>query len=39
MVSLAVAGIDHVPTVKELVDSIIKDAEKMLNSWEFLKKR
>jgi nitronate monooxygenase len=39
MVSLAVAGIDHIPTVKELVDSIIKGAEKMLNSWEFLKKR
>ncbi len=37
--SLAVAVIDHVPTVKELVDSIIYGAEEMLASWPFLKTR
>jgi NAD(P)H-dependent flavin oxidoreductase YrpB (nitropropane dioxygenase family) len=39
MVSLAVAVIDHVPTVKELIDNIIREAEEILNSWEFLKTR
>lgn len=37
--SLAVGVIDHIPTVKELVDSIIRGAEEILNSWEFLKTR
>ncbi len=37
--SLAVAVIDHVPTVKELVDSIIHGAEELLDSWQFLKTR
>jgi len=39
MVSLAVAVIDHVPSVKELIDNIIRDAEGILDSWEFLKTR
>jgi NAD(P)H-dependent flavin oxidoreductase YrpB (nitropropane dioxygenase family) len=39
MVSLAVAVIDHIPTVKELIDNIIIEAEKILDSWEFLKTR
>ena len=38
-VSFAVAVIDHVPTVKELVDSIIHGAEEILDSWQFLKTR
>ena len=37
--SLAVAVIDHVPTVKELVDSIVRGAEELLASWQFLKTR
>lgn len=39
MVSLAVAFIDHVPTVKELIDNIIREAEEVLDRWEFLKTR
>jgi nitronate monooxygenase len=39
MVSLAVAGITGIPTVKELVDNIIHGAEEILNKWEFLKTR
>lgn len=39
MVSLAVAGIDRVMTVKELVDSIVQGAEEILDSWQFLKSR
>ena len=38
-VSLAVAVIDHVPTVKELIDSIVQGAEEILDSWQFLKTR
>ena len=38
-VSLAVAVIDHVPSVKELIDSIIRGAEEILDSWQFLKTR
>jgi NAD(P)H-dependent flavin oxidoreductase YrpB (nitropropane dioxygenase family) len=38
-VSLAAAAIEHVPTVKELIDSIIYGAEEILDSWEFLKTR
>ena len=38
-VSLAVAVIEHVPTVKELIDSIIHGAEEILDSWQFLKTR
>ncbi len=37
--SLAVAVIDHIPTVKELIDSIIHEAEEILDSWQFLKTR
>jgi NAD(P)H-dependent flavin oxidoreductase YrpB (nitropropane dioxygenase family) len=39
MVSLAVAVIDHVPTVKELIDNIVREAEEILDRWEFLKTR
>ena len=38
-VSLAVATIDHIPTVKELIDSIVHGAEEVLDSWQFLKTR
>lgn len=37
--SLAVGVIDKVPTIKELIDEIMSDAEKILDSWEFLKTR
>lgn len=37
--SLAAGAIDHVPTCKELVDSIIKGAEEILDSWQFLRTR
>ncbi len=39
MVSLAVGVIDSIPTAKELVDSIIREAEEILDSWQFLKTR
>ena len=38
-VSFATGVIDHIPTVKELVDSIINGAEQILDSWQFLKTR
>lgn len=38
-VSLAVATIDHIPTVKELIDNIMQEAEEILDSWQFLKTR
>lgn len=38
-VSFAAGVIDRVPTVKELIDSIIQGAEAILDSWEFLKTR
>jgi hypothetical protein len=37
--SFAAGTIDHVPTVKELIEGIINGAEAILNSWEFLKTR
>ncbi|MBI4268191.1 MAG: nitronate monooxygenase [Chloroflexi bacterium] len=37
--SLAVATIEHIPTVKELIDSIVHGAEKLLDNWQFLKTR
>ena len=37
--SLAAGVIDRVPTVKELIDSIIHGAEELLASWQFLKTR
>lgn len=37
--SLAVGVIDSVPTVKELIDNIIREAEEVLDSWQFLKTR
>ena len=37
--SLAVAAIDHVPTVREFIDSIVREAEEILDSWQFLKTR
>ena len=37
--SLAVGVIDSIPTVKEFIDSIIREAEELLDSWQFLKTR
>jgi NAD(P)H-dependent flavin oxidoreductase YrpB (nitropropane dioxygenase family) len=37
-ISFAAGVIDSVPTVRELVDGIIRDAESILNGWQFLKK-
>jgi NAD(P)H-dependent flavin oxidoreductase YrpB (nitropropane dioxygenase family) len=37
MVSLALAGIDHIPSVKELVDSIIRGAGEILGRLESLR--
>jgi NAD(P)H-dependent flavin oxidoreductase YrpB (nitropropane dioxygenase family) len=37
--SFAAGVIDRVPTVKELIDGIIREAEAILDSWEFLKTR
>jgi len=37
--SFAVGVINRVPTVKELIDGIIRGAEAILDSWEFLKTR
>jgi IMP dehydrogenase/GMP reductase len=36
MVSLAVAAIDHIPTVKELVDNIVRGSEAIWDSWQSL---
>jgi tRNA-dihydrouridine synthase len=38
-VSLAAGVIDRIPTVKELIDGIIREAEEILNGWAFLKAR
>ena len=37
-ISFAAGVIDSVPTVQELIDGIILDAESILNGWRFLKK-
>ena len=37
--SLAISAIDSVPTVKEFVAGIIREAEELLDSWQFLKTR
>jgi len=37
--SLAVGAINSIPTVKEFIDGIIREAEEILDSWEFLKTR
>ena len=37
--SFACAYIDNIPTCKELVERIIREAEEILDSWEFLKTR
>jgi NAD(P)H-dependent flavin oxidoreductase YrpB (nitropropane dioxygenase family) len=37
LMSFAVAYMDSIPTVKEFVDGIIKGAENILASWDFLK--
>ena len=39
LVSLAAASVDRVCTVKELIDSIIQEAEELIDSFEFLKSR
>jgi hypothetical protein len=38
-VSLAAGVIDGIPTVKELVEGIIREAEAILDGWEFLNRR
>ncbi|MDD5312400.1 MAG: nitronate monooxygenase [Dehalococcoidia bacterium] len=38
-VSFSAGVIDHVPSVKELVDGIVHGAEEILEGWEFLKNR
>ena len=38
-VSFAAGVIDRVPTVKELIDGIIREAEEILDTWAFLKTR
>ncbi|MBI2329700.1 MAG: nitronate monooxygenase [Chloroflexi bacterium] len=35
--SLAVGVIDSVPTVKELIDNIIREAEELVAGWQFIK--
>jgi nitronate monooxygenase len=37
--SFAAGAITRIPTVKELIEGIVRDAEKILHSWEFLKAR
>lgn len=37
--SFACAYIDHVPTCKELIERITREAEQILDSWQFLKTR
>ncbi len=37
--SLAVGAINSVPTVKEFIDGIIREAEEILEGWQFLKTR
>ncbi len=37
--SFAAASITRIPTVTELIESIVQGAEEILNSWEFLKNR
>ena len=37
--SLAVAGIDSVPTVKEFIDRMIREAEEMVERWEWIRGR
>jgi len=37
--SFACAYIDNIPTCKELVERIIREAEEILDTWEFLKTR
>jgi hypothetical protein len=39
IVSLAVGVLERVVTVKDLVDGIVKGAEELLDSWQFLKKQ
>lgn len=39
LVSLAAAFVDGIPTVKELIDSIIRDAEGLLDGYDFLNVR
>jgi NADH:quinone reductase (non-electrogenic) len=39
VVSLAATFVDDIPTVKEFIDRIVGDAEKLLDGYEFLKRR
>ena len=38
LMSFAVTYVDHIPTVKEFVDSIIGGAENIIGQWQFLKR-
>jgi len=38
LMSFAVTYVDHIPTVKEFVEGIIGDAEKITDQWQFLKR-
>ena len=38
-VSFAAGVIDHVPTVQEFIDSVVRGAERIIDGWEFLKSR
>ncbi|HEX76277.1 MAG TPA: hypothetical protein G4O12_06825 [Dehalococcoidia bacterium] len=39
LVSMAVGVIHDIPACKELVDRMIKDAEKQASNWQFVKVR
>ena len=39
LVSLAATVLDDVPTAKEFIDRIIREAEGLLDSYQFLKSR
>ena len=38
LMSFAVTYVDHIPTVKEFVEGIIGDAEKITDQWQFLER-
>jgi len=37
LMSMAVSGIERIPTLKEFIDGILQEAEEILKSWQFLK--
>jgi NAD(P)H-dependent flavin oxidoreductase YrpB (nitropropane dioxygenase family) len=38
LMSFAVAYIDRIPTVKEFIEGIIREAEEIISSWQFIKR-